>query len=133
MADYFRHWLSFAEKAPRAPKIFCVNWFRKDSAGKFIWPGFGENIRVLEWMFGRCAGTRPAAPTAIGLLPHSRDINVAGLTLSETDVNGLLEVQNDVWAAEAQRHATFLKTFGDRVPAELVAQNAALQERLALC
>jgi phosphoenolpyruvate carboxykinase (GTP) len=132
MADYFRHWLSFAEKAPRAPKIFCVNWFRKDAAGRFIWPGFGDNIRVLEWMFGRCAGTADAQATAIGLLPRPAELNTAGLALSETDLSGLLEVQKEQWVAEAAQHAEFLRKFGDRIPAELTAQNKALVERLSL-
>jgi phosphoenolpyruvate carboxykinase (GTP) len=126
MADYFRHWLTTGARATRAPKIFTVNWFRKDADGRFIWPGFGDNIRVMEWIFGRCAGTATGNTTPIGILPRPQNINTAGLALSSTDLERLLEFKGDEWATDIARHAEFLAKFGNRLPAELLAINQKL-------
>lgn len=130
MGDYFRHWLTIGAKAARAPKIFTVNWFRKNDAGQFIWPGFGDNIRVVEWIFGRCAGTASAIPTPIGNVPCPQDINITGLAITTNDMARLLEVQKSMWSAELDRHAEFLGKFGEKMPSELLEINRQLKEAL---
>ena len=119
MGDYFQHWIDMGAKAANCPKIFYVNWFRKDEKGDFMWPGFGENIRVMEWIFGRCSGTADAVDTPIGLLPIRSKLNTVGLSLTEKTKNDLLDVPKEAWLKEIERHGEFLKKFGDRTPAEL--------------
>lgn len=130
MGDYFQHWLTMGSRATRAPKIFTVNWFRKTADGQFMWPGFGENARVLEWMFGRCAGVAAARETSIGFLPKPQDINTAGLALSEGTLEQLLDVQNADWISEYDRHAEFFQKFGEKIPKELIELNAQLRSAL---
>src|SRR4051794_24632978 len=132
MADYFQHWLDIGSKgdAAKLPRIFYVNWFRKDADGKFIWPGFGENSRVLEWVFRRCDGEAEAEETPIGLVPAKGSLNVEGLDLSAEALEELLRVDADAVKAElVQVHEHFAK-FGDNLPRELRAQLDALEERL---
>ena len=133
MGDYFKHWIEMGEiLGDKAPKIFNVNWFRVDEEGHFIWPGFGDNLRVLEWMLKRCDGEVDAVETAIGYVPKAEDINLEGLdNFSIETLKGILEVDNAKWAKEAEGIEEFYKKFGDRLPAELRAELDGLKERLA--
>jgi len=131
MADYWQHWISIGETAgARMPKIFYVNWFRKDETGGFVWPGFGENARVLEWIFNRCEGSADAIDTPIGLLPTLDGINFEGLNLSETDIATLLKVDIDGWRSELPLIEDYYRTFGDRVPQALYDELTQLKLRL---
>ncbi len=131
MGDYFAHWIEMGQKlGDKAPKIFNVNWFRLDDEGHFIWPGFGDNLRVLEWILKRCEGTVDAKETAIGYVPNAEDINLEGLKdFTIDDLKGILEVKNDEWTKEADEITEYFKTF-DRLPEELKNQLAALKARL---
>ena len=103
MGDYFQHWIDMGKKlGDKAPKIFNVNWFRTDDEGHFIWPGFGDNMRVLMWILDRCAGTADAVETPIGYEPKASDINVEGLDIDTSVVEGLLSVDKDLWKSEAE-------------------------------
>jgi phosphoenolpyruvate carboxykinase (GTP) len=132
MADYWSHWLSFAGRLEpeKLPKIFYVNWFRKDATGKFLWPGFGENSRVLEWIFDRCAGRGEAARTPIGWLPAKGAIDTEGLEVSDEDMAELLRVDAEEWRAEVPLIAEYYDKFGERLPRALRAELEALEERL---
>jgi phosphoenolpyruvate carboxykinase (GTP) len=131
MADYFGHWLAMAQKHPNEmPRIFLVNWFRKDSSGKFIWPGYGENSRVLEWIFRRCDGEADAVESPIGLVPTPESLNTDGLECSADDIEHLLEVNADQVRAQLPQVEEHLARFGDRLPDEVRAQFQALRERL---
>lgn len=121
-ADYWQHWLSFPERASQLPRIFHVNWFRKDSRGKFMWPGFGENMRVLEWMIKRCNGEVNACETAIGQMPFAADINVDGLAITPAELTALLEVDAEAWLLEMEQIKEYLGQYGDRLPAQLLAE-----------
>ncbi len=133
MGDYFAHWLKIgaATDASKLPKIFYVNWFRKSAEGKFLWPGYGDNSRVLAWIFDRVAAAADAIDTPIGRLPKPAALDVSGLTLRDGALDELLAVDVDAWRAELPSIAEHLDTFGDRMPAELRAQLAALTDRLA--
>jgi len=131
MADYWRHWLSTGQrKGARLPRIYYVNWFRKSAGGDFLWPGFGENSRVLRWIFERCEGTAKAQETAIGGLPASRALDLTGLDLSPDDVAELLSVDVDGWLAEIPRIREYYAQFGEHMPRELLEELDALEERL---
>ncbi|HEX4183694.1 MAG TPA: phosphoenolpyruvate carboxykinase (GTP) [Caulobacteraceae bacterium] len=132
MGDYFSHWLKIGENADPAklPRIFFVNWFRKDEKGKFIWPGFGENSRVLKWIAERLEGKAEAKPTAIGNLPAKGSLDVAGLELSEAHLDLLTSVDHEVWREEAAQIPAFYKRFGERLPKGLWEEHAALVRRL---
>ena len=131
MADYFRHWLDMGEKlGDKAPKIFNVNWFRTDDEGNFIWPGFGDNMRVLNWIIDRCEGKADAKETAIGYVPNVDDIDLTGLDIDRETVEGILAVDKDVWAKEAAEIEEHYKKFGDKLPAQLRAQLEALKANL---
>ncbi len=132
MGDYFAHWLALGASADRAklPRIFQVNWFRKDTDGRFLWPGFGENSRVLAWIAERCEGTADAVESPIGLLPAAGALPVEGLDLSAGDLAALLAVDVAGWQAELPSMAEHLASFGDRLPAELRAQLDDLRARL---
>ncbi|MHB1770278.1 MAG: phosphoenolpyruvate carboxykinase (GTP) [Acidimicrobiales bacterium] len=133
MADYWAHWLSFKDRmaADKLPRIFYVNWFRRSSDGRFIWPGFGENSRVLQWIFTRCASDSDALSTPIGYLPIPGAISTEGLEMSEEDMAELLRVDVEEWRAELTDIARHYSQFGDRLPPELAAQLRALELRLA--
>ncbi len=118
-ADYWSHWLSFSEQSSRLPKIFHVNWFRKDDAGKFMWPGFGENMRVLDWIIARCSGEAGASRSAIGLLPRAGDLNLDGIAVTAESMQALLEVNADAWQAEMAAINEYLESFGPRSPSAL--------------
>jgi phosphoenolpyruvate carboxykinase (GTP) len=131
MADYFGHWLQLGRQHPnQMPRIFLVNWFRKDADGNFIWPGFGENSRVLEWVFRRCDGDVDAVDSAIGRVPLTEDINTDGLDLAEGDLDHLLEVDLDELGQQLPQVEEHLARFGSRLPAEIQAQLDALKQRL---
>ena len=131
MGDYFAHWLEMGKKIPHAPKIFHVNWFRTDDDGNFIWPGFGDNFRVLLWILARCEGTVGADETAIGYVPKPEDINVEGISGVTTDtIRELVSVDHDSWKADIANIREFYDLIGERVPAELREELAALDKRL---
>jgi phosphoenolpyruvate carboxykinase (GTP) len=132
MADYWRHWLTFADRTDvdKLPKIFYVNWFRKDADGKFLWPGFGENSRVLAWIFERSAGRGRARASAIGYLPAEGAIDDSGLDLSEAEWKELLRVDGDEWREELLAIRAHYAQFGDRLPDALAHQLNALAERV---
>lgn len=120
MGDYFKHWLRMSNRAARLPEIFIVNWFRKDENGKFIWPGYGENMRVLKWIFERIDGTAQAQETVLGFQPEYSDLDWSGLQFSEDTFNKVSSVENNKWLSEFSLHKEFFLTFKDTVPAEFV-------------
>jgi phosphoenolpyruvate carboxykinase (GTP) len=131
MADYFAHWIKIGKTdGIQLPKVFYVNWFRKDDDGKFLWPGFGENSRVLEWVFRRCQGEGETVETAIGLLPAAGDLNTDGLDISDAAMEELLTVDEDLYRAQLPQVKAHLAQFGDSLPAEVNAQLEALEKRL---
>ena len=133
MGDYFAHWLSMAGKtdAAKLPRIYFVNWFRKGADGRFVWPGFGDNSRVLKWISERLDGEAAAVDTPVGRTPDRASLDLSGLDLSETDLSILLDVDAEVWTEEAALIPAFYEKFGDRLPQALWAQHAALTQRLA--
>jgi phosphoenolpyruvate carboxykinase (GTP) len=129
MADYWAHWLSVgARRGARLPRVYTVNWFRKSEGGDFLWPGYGENSRVLKWIFERCEGTAKAIETPIGNVPA--ELDVSGLDVSSEDLEELLRVDVDGWLAEATGIRDYYKNFGGRVPVALRAELDALKQRL---
>lgn len=132
MGDYFAHWLEMGEKlGDKAPKIFNVNWFRTDDEGKFIWPGYGDNMRVLMWILGRCDGTAEAQETAIGYEPRPCDIELEGLSgITEETIADLLSIDKELWLQEAAGIEEFYKKFGDKLPKELSAELETLKKNL---
>jgi len=131
MADYWQHWINIGQTpGAKLPKIFYVNWFRKDDAGGFVWPGFGENARVLEWVFERCAGRADAIDTPIGRLPTLDGINFTNLNLSDDDISTLLKVDVDGWLAEIPLIEAYYESFGEKVPDALWEQLSDLKQRL---
>jgi phosphoenolpyruvate carboxykinase (GTP) len=131
-ADYFRHWLSIGKRSgAKLPKIFHVNWFRQDDNGKFLWPGFGDNMRVLEWILGRVAGTSTAVESALGLMPKAKDINISGLSLTEAQLESLLSVNRQEWMRELGSQEDFLNSIGTKLPKEILAEHESLRERLS--
>src|SRR5918992_1707704 len=128
MADYFVHWLELSRRdGAKLPRVFYVNWFRKDDDGKFLWPGFGENARVLAWVFRRCDEAAEARETPIGLVPAPGAIPTEGLDLAPEALAELLAVDEDRVRAELPQVREHLATFGDRLPAEVRAQFEALE------
>lgn len=130
MGDYFQHWIDMGKKIKIQPKIFNVNWFRTDSEGHFIWPGFGDNMRVLDWILKRCEETVDADETAIGYVPKPEDINLEGCGVDKETLKGLLNVDTETWKKEAEGIKEFYKKFGDRLPKELEEELEALESRL---
>lgn len=130
MGDYFQHWIDMGKKIKVQPKIFNVNWFRTDSEGHFIWPGFGDNMRVLDWILKRCEETVDADETAIGYVPKPEDINLEGCGVDEETLKGLLNVDTETWKKEAEGIKEFYKKFGDKLPKELNEELEALESRL---
>jgi phosphoenolpyruvate carboxykinase (GTP) len=128
--DYWAHWLSMGAKLKHPPKIYHVNWFRRDADGKFLWPGFGDNLRVLEWIVDRCAGKAGAQETAIGNLPRPEDLDLAGLELASGALEQLLSVQTDEWRTEAADIEKYLDEYAPRTPAALREQVRSLRARL---
>ena len=129
--DYWSHWFNIGKRLKNPPRIFHVNWFRRDAAGKFLWPGYGENLRVLAWMLARCAGQAAAAESAIGNLPRAQDLNLAGVDVSSCALDELLTVDKSAWQREAADMRQYFAEFGARVPAAMNAQLQQLETRLA--
>ncbi len=129
-ADYWAHWLDVGSKLKNPPRIFHVNWFRRDADGKFLWPGFGDNLRVIAWMLERAAGTAGANSTPIGNLPRPEDLNTRGLNMSPGDLRALLSVDPALWRKEIGEVGAYMKQFGARLPAELGSQLRAIESAL---
>jgi phosphoenolpyruvate carboxykinase (GTP) len=130
MADYFGHWLEMGPKIKHAPKIFHVNWFRRGVDGKFLWPGYGENVRVLKWILERVNGTAEANETPIGFVPKPNSLTLDGLNLTREALDELLRVDSAAWAEEAHATEEFFKQFGDRLPKAIREEQKALDARL---
>ncbi len=129
-ADYFAHWLSFDKPGAKLPKVFHVNWFRKGDDGKFLWPGFGDNLRVLEWMIGRVKGEAGAVDTPIGALPRPQDLNLEGVRLSDEANDKLFGFDLAGWQAEFANIGDYLDEYGPRMPAALKAEQAMILREL---
>ncbi len=134
MADHWAHWLSVGaelRKTGSVPRIFQVNWFRKGADGRFLWPGFGENSRVIEWILERVDGQVAAEESPIGLLPHAGELNVDGLDISDDDLSELFAIDRETWLAEADATSEFFESFDGRVPAAVTKQLDILRSKLA--
>lgn len=130
MSNYFSHWISMGKKlGNKAPKIFNVNWFRTDENGNFIWPGFGDNLRVIEWILKRCENEVPANDSKIGYLPFPRDINISGLSLSKEALEGLIEIDDELWKDEIVQIEEFYSKFEGNLPSELLKELKNLKDR----
>jgi phosphoenolpyruvate carboxykinase (GTP) len=130
MADYFGHWLDMGARIRKQPKIFHVNWFRTDERGKFLWPGYGENLRIIEWILGRCRGEVTGVETPVGIVPNPKDIDMTGLDLPAEDMTKLLAINAEDWLAEIDAIGQFFETFGTRMPEEMWKQKDALRARI---
>jgi phosphoenolpyruvate carboxykinase (GTP) len=128
--DYFAHWLSVGAKLKHPPRIFHVNWFRQGADGKFLWPGFGDNLRPISWILDRCAGRAEAKETAIGFLPRPQDLNTQGLDIQPAVLEELLSVKPDAWRKEVSDIRTYLGEYGSRTPVALYAELDATEKRL---
>jgi len=132
MADYFGYWLSLKEReGAQLPRLFYVNWFRKNDEGKFIWPGFGDNIRVLAWIFARCEGTAEAEDSLLGLVPTEGEIDIDGLDIGEDEMRELRNVDPGALGDQIPQMKQHFAQFGDRLPGAIDEQMAALEERLS--
>jgi phosphoenolpyruvate carboxykinase (GTP) len=132
MADYWAHWLTIGDftTADKLPRVYQVNWFRKDRDGRYIWPGFGDNSRVLDWIVRRVAGDAEAVETPIGRIPAAGELDLDGVDVTPEQVAELFAVSAESWLAEADLTEEYYKKFGDRVPARLRGQLDALRARL---
>lgn len=130
MGDYFKHWIKLGKKVKQQPKFFNVNWFRTDEEGNFLWPGFGDNMRVLDWIIKRVDGEVEAQETAIGYVPNAKDINIAGLDMKEEDIANLLTIENDLWADDAKGIEEFYAKIGKTLPKELADELNNLKNNL---
>lgn len=128
--DYWRHWLAVGARLTHPPRIYHVNWFRRDAQGKFLWPGYGENLRVLAWMLGRCAGTAGATETALGRLPRPEDLDTHGLHLEASALQALLNVDPALWRQEFGEIRAYLARYGARLPEELIAELERCERQL---
>jgi phosphoenolpyruvate carboxykinase (GTP) len=135
MSDYFQHWLDLgarlAAEGARLPKIFCVNWFRKGADGKFVWPGYGENMRVLHWILGRVDGTAAGAEHVFGVSPRYDDLHWEGLDFTREQFATVIGIDRAAWKQELELHAELFKSLHHHLPAELPATKARIEERLA--
>jgi phosphoenolpyruvate carboxykinase (GTP) len=130
MGDYFQHWFDMADKVTRPPKIFCVNWFRKNADGDWLWPGFGDNIRPILWALERARGEGKAVETPIGFLPTEDALNLDGLEIDRAALRKLLTVRADDWRGENDEVGAFFERFDHRLPDEMVRQLEASRKRL---
>ena len=128
--DYWRHWLEVGKQLARPPGIYHVNWFRRDANGKFLWPGFGENLRVLAWMLERCGGRAGASDSAIGRLPRPEDLDLQGLDLAPQALAALFAIDPALWRKEIAELREYLGRYGTHVPAELLAELDTTERRL---
>lgn len=132
MGDYFKHWLEMGKKMSNPPKIFHVNWFRTNEEGQFIWPGFGDNFRVIEWMLKRCENKADANEAPIGYLPKPEDINIEGLNLSADTLKSLLSIDTESWLADIKNIEEFYAKIGDAIPQELIEELKRLADNLKM-
>ena len=130
MADYWQHWLDMGKKLTDPPIIANVNWFRTDDEGHFLWPGFGDNLRVIRWVLERAFGEVDAVENEIGFVPNVEDIDLSGLDMSKEDLAELLAVDKELWAAECEGIREFYAKFGDKLPAKLVEELDTLKNNL---
>jgi len=130
-ADYWRHWLSFEDRSDKLPKIFHVNWFRQDTDGRFLWPGFGENLRVLRWVIDRCEGRVDADTLPIGYLPKAETIDIEGIDVSLNTLEQLLAVDPQQWREEMEHIGEYLQSYGDRLPDRLSAEHKKIVQALS--
>jgi phosphoenolpyruvate carboxykinase (GTP) len=130
MGDYWAHWLSMAQRATHPPKIFRVNWFQRNEQGKFIWPGFGENLRVLRWVVERCKGGGEAEETPIGYVPKLSALNGGDLKVSKSDLNQLVAIDREGWKSNLRSQGEYFDNFGDHLPAGIKEEHRALANRL---
>src|SRR5205085_10832481 len=129
IGDYFRHWMDIGKRLTNPPLIFNVNWFRKGQNGKFLWPGFGDNMRVLKWVIDRCEGVGHAVNSPIGWIPGIHDLDLADLNIDHNCVDEILEIDHDQWQKELEQHQKFYESLGGVVPQELEAQRKLVAER----
>ena len=132
MADYFHHWLNIGKRLTRPPKVFSINWFRTDENGNYIWPGFGENIRVLKWIVDRVNSRVGAIQTPIGLIPQISDLELKGLNIPKENLKKLFEIDREGWRRETEEIEEFLKRFDNRMPEEIWDEFNAMKEKLKL-
>jgi phosphoenolpyruvate carboxykinase (GTP) len=132
MADYWNHWLSIGKEtsADKLPKIYYVNWFRRDEDGRFLWPGYAENSRVLKWVFERVAGDADATETPIGLLPTPTALDTTGLDVGDDDLTELLSVDAEGWRSAVPEIREHYARFGDKLPAQLAVSLDTLESQL---
>lgn len=130
MADYFRHWLDIGKRLTHPPKVFSINWFRTDGSGKYLWPGFGENIRVLKWIVDRVNNRVEAQETPIGYIPHLEDLDTKGLAVSKESLEKLFAIDKDGWKKETEDIEVFFKKFGDRMPKEIWDELNRMKKKL---
>jgi phosphoenolpyruvate carboxykinase (GTP) len=128
--DYWRHWLDVGNKLRHPPRLFHVNWFRRDAKGAFLWPGYGDNLRVMEWIIKRCTGAVGADESPIGYLPRATDLNLEGVDVNEATMRDLLAVPPAAWRKETAEMREYLKEFGARAPAEMTAELDEIERRL---
>ncbi len=126
MADYFSHWIEVGARLRRAPKVYCVNWFRKNEQGKFMWPGFGDNMRVLKWIIERVEGRAAATATPLGHIPSYGDLDWTGIDYPAASFDTLTRVDAAEWRAELALHDELLQRLGDRLPTAVTQRRAAL-------
>lgn len=131
MGDYFKHWIEMGKKIPNQPKIFHVNWFRRGDQGEFLWPGFGDNLRVLNWILDRCDGKVDAVETPIGYLPKKEDLDLSGLDIADDVVDELLSVKKEYWVEDIANQKEFFAKFGDKLPQEIKDEMAKLEKNFA--
>jgi phosphoenolpyruvate carboxykinase (GTP) len=130
MGEYFQHWLNMQAQIANPPKIFMVNWFRKDKAGKFLWPGFGENMRVLSWIVDRARGRKGGQETMVGWVPRAGDLDLSGLDISQEQVEEVTRIDYDEWRQELASQGEFFDSLGDKLPKSLRLQRELLMARL---
>jgi phosphoenolpyruvate carboxykinase (GTP) len=130
MADYFNHWLQVGRDLHNPPRVFTVNWFRKDQNGKFLWPGFGENMRILKWVIDRCNGKGSAIESPLGWMPRYEDIDWNELTFSKESFSELMSVDREDWKREVLSHEEFFLKLLDRLPKEFQFERELLKSRL---
>jgi len=131
VGDYFKHWLAMGSAVAHPPRIFSVNWFRKGSDGKFVWPGFGQNMRVLKWIFGRCAGAAQAEDTPLGLMPSYADLDWSGIDFGDDKYTAITSIDRDEWSRELDSHDALFARLGEKQPAALRVERQQLEKRLS--
>jgi len=129
--DYWAHWIGFSKRSAQLPKVFHVNWFRKDADGRFLWPGYGDNMRVLKWIVERCAGRAGAQRTPIGNVPNVDELETTGIDLKRSTLEALLAIDPEIWSREVDDIAGYFASFGGRLPDSLMKQVVRIKSELA--